>query len=198
MISAQVKAKQSRQGQEGTGQFSRQRWQRAQWWWEKCSQALTVSSVLWTALYPHGATSTALTPLQRPKGNTLEEWHLRDLLCLFFIEVCSSWIVVSVTLAKAVAVEQYPWWTKYDETILEKRKYKEIMRHQWNRVITLEKKEINTIEVAISVRNSACLGHNQGSTSGSKLCIYKTGTQSSANKMEALNSLYRLEKKLKY
>lgn len=32
-----------------------------------------VSSVLWTALYSHGVNSTAFTPLQSPKGNTLEE-----------------------------------------------------------------------------------------------------------------------------
>lgn len=37
---------------------------------ELCSM---VSSVLWTALHSHGVTSTALTPLQSPKGNTLEE-----------------------------------------------------------------------------------------------------------------------------
>jgi hypothetical protein len=29
-------------------------------------------------------------------------------LCLFFMEVWSSWIKVSVALAKAVAVAQYP------------------------------------------------------------------------------------------
>lgn len=32
-----------------------------------------VSSVLRTALRSHGVTSTTLTPLQSPKGNTLEE-----------------------------------------------------------------------------------------------------------------------------
>lgn len=67
-----------------------------------------------------------------------------------------------------------------------------MMRHQWNSVITLEKKEINTTEVAISVRNSACLGHNQGSTSRSKLYLQERHLV--LCKQEALNSLYRVEK----
>lgn len=46
----------------------------------------------------------------KPQGN-LSLRHLY-LLCLFFIELWSSWIMVSVALAKAVAVAQYPWCTK--------------------------------------------------------------------------------------
>lgn len=79
-------------------------------------QALLIPSrVLCLALCCHG--TALLLPqhhgpcrvLKATRGQHVGNEYARDLLCLFFIEVCSSWMVVSVTLAKAVAVEQYPW-----------------------------------------------------------------------------------------
>lgn len=175
------KGQADRRGQERTGHFSRQRWQRverAQCWWvsapSRGSQALlhgqqcAVDSFVLPWSNFHSIHSSAESQREHTWGMTTQEtYFVYSLLRSVLPGLWCLWLWQRQLLLNSTHGE--PNMTK---PCYKKRTYKEMMRLWWNRVITLEKKEINTTEVAISVKNSACLGHNQGTVSGSKLGVF--------------------------
>lgn len=149
VISAQVKAKQSRQGQERTGHFSRQRWQRverAQCWWvsapSRGSQALlhgqqcAVDSFVLPWSNFHSIHSSAESQREHTWGMTTREtYFVYSLLRSVLPGLWCLWLWQRQLLLNSTHGE--PNMTK---PCYKKRTYKEMMRLWWNSHHTGEKR----------------------------------------------------------
>lgn len=114
----------------------------------------------------HNTDSSAESQREHCWGVTPERLTLSILYWgLFFLDcgVCDSG---KGSCCGTVAMVNQIWWNH--------TRKKENTKRCWGTGETESShwRKNNTTEVAVSVRNSACLGHNQSSNSGSKLCVF--------------------------